>query len=112
MAPTFAKRPLARSAISVVLWLTGPFSDPDDPRDMIATIRAEDAFDVTGELHRITAPTLLVAGGRDGFYTPELFRTTARGIPDARVLLYADKGHAGVLTHPPAQGEIIRFLAS
>lgn len=73
--------------MAAVLWLAGLFSDPDDPADMIATIRAKDAFDVTHELHRITAPTLVVGGGRDGFYTTELFRETARGIHNARLLL-------------------------
>jgi pimeloyl-ACP methyl ester carboxylesterase len=36
---------------------------------MLATVAAEDVFDAAPELHRITAPTLLVAGGRDRFYT-------------------------------------------
>ena len=62
------------------------------------------------QLHRITAPTLLVAGGRDRFYSPELFRETAEGIPNARLRLYQDKGHAGVMTHKPAIREIVAFL--
>lgn len=91
LGPTLATGRMGSRLMAAVMWLAGPFSDPDDPSDMIATIRAEDAFDVTDELHRITTPTLVVGGGRDGFYTAELFRETARGIPNARLLLYPDK---------------------
>jgi len=35
-----------------------------------------------------------VAGDEDPFYTPELFRETAAGIPNARLILYPGKGHA------------------
>jgi pimeloyl-ACP methyl ester carboxylesterase len=82
----------------------------DDPSDMLVTVAAEDVFDAASQLHRITAPTLLVAGGRDRFYSPELFSETAERIPDARLRLYSDKGHAGVMTHKPAIREVIDFL--
>ena len=52
----------------------------------------------------------LVAGGRDRFYSPELFRETAERIPGARLALYQHKGHAGVITHKPAIREIVAFL--
>ncbi len=58
---------------------------------MLITIAAEDAFDSSQDLHRITAPTLVIAGGRDGFYSPELFRETTERIPGARLLLYRAK---------------------
>ena len=53
---------------------------------------------------------LLVTGGRDWFYSPELFRETAQRIPAGRLGLYPDKGHAGVLTHKRAIREIVAFL--
>jgi pimeloyl-ACP methyl ester carboxylesterase len=39
----------------------------------------------------------------DRYYTPELFWTTAERIPDARLRLYAGKGHARIATlrHSP-----------
>jgi pimeloyl-ACP methyl ester carboxylesterase len=77
---------------------------------MLVTVAAEDVFDAAPQLHRITAPTLLVAGGRDRFYTPELFGETADRIPGARLALYQDKGHAGVITHKPAIRRIVAFL--
>lgn len=96
--------------MGAMMWLAGPVSEPDGASDMLAVIRAEDEFDVGDRLHRITAPTLVVAGGRDRYYTPELFHETARRIPDARLVLYPRLGHAGVLTHRAGQREIVRFL--
>ena len=66
---------------------------PKDPSDLIITIEAEDRFDFRERLAQITAPTLVVAGERDPFYTPALFRETAAGIPNARLILYPDMGH-------------------
>jgi pimeloyl-ACP methyl ester carboxylesterase len=93
-----------------MMWLFGGSQRVDDPSDMLVTVAAEDVFDASSQLHRITAPTLLVAGGRDRFYSPELFSETAERIPDARLRLYQDKGHAGVMTHKPAIREIVDFL--
>jgi len=66
---------------------------PDDPSDLIITIEAEDAFDLHERLGEITAPTLVIAGAHDPFYTEELFRQTAQGIPGAREVIYPDMGH-------------------
>ncbi len=52
-------------------------------------------------LGEIRAPTLVVAGSEDPFYTPELFRETAAGISDARLLLIEGMGH-------PASGRRFR----
>jgi pimeloyl-ACP methyl ester carboxylesterase len=99
-----------RRAYAALMWLFGASQRADDPSDMLVTVAAEDTFDASPELHRIAAPTLLVAGGRDRFYSPELFWETAERIPDARLSLYEDKGHAGVMTHKPAIREIVAFL--
>ncbi|MBN1629075.1 MAG: alpha/beta fold hydrolase [Thermoleophilia bacterium] len=83
-------------------------SAPDDPSDLVVTIEAEDAFDLHDRLAEISAPTLVIAGDEDPFYTEELFRETARGIPGAKLVLYPGMGH-------PAQGkpfgrEVRQFL--
>lgn len=67
---------------------------PKDSSDMITTIEAEDRFDFKGELAQIKAPTLVIAGDQDQFYSPVLFSDTARGIPDAQLILYPGAGHA------------------
>ena len=66
---------------------------PSIPSDYVITIEAEDAFDYRERLGEIAAPTLVVGGVRDPFYTPALFRETAAGILDARLILYPGMGH-------------------
>jgi pimeloyl-ACP methyl ester carboxylesterase len=110
LGPALAATAAGGRAFAALMWLFGASQRVDDPSDMLVTVAAEDAFDASPELGRITAPTLLVAGGRDRFYSPELFWETAERIPDARLSLYQDKGHAGVMTHKPAIREIVAFL--
>jgi pimeloyl-ACP methyl ester carboxylesterase len=110
LGPTLAATAAGGRAFAVLMWLFGGSQSVDDPSDMLVTVAAEDVFDASSQLHRITAPTLLVAGGRDRYYSPELFRQTAERIPNSRLRLYPDKGHAGVLTHKPAIREIVAFL--
>ena len=110
LGPTLAATAVGGRAFAVMMWLFGASQRVDDPSDMLVTVAAEDVFDASPELGRITAPTLLVAGGRDRYYSPELFRQTAERIPHGRLRLYQDKGHAGVMTHKPAIREIVDFL--
>jgi pimeloyl-ACP methyl ester carboxylesterase len=98
--------------MAAMLWATGPLNAPDDPADMLVTLAAEDAFDVCRELHRVAAPTLVVGGSRDHFYTPELFRQTARGIPRSELLLAPRKSHVRVLVNPRVQDRISLFLSA
>jgi len=84
--------------------LTGPLnaiistlmalSAPKDPNDLVVTVEAEDKHDFRERLPEITAPTLVIAGAEDPFYTPDLFRETAEGISHARLILYEGMGHA------------------
>jgi len=80
-----AMQPLSRLAVRSMV--------PDDPTDLLATLDAEDVFDVEANLPRITAPTLVVGGGKDAFYTRELFEGTAAGVQDGRVHIVDDWGH-------------------
>ena len=81
----------------LVVWigalLAGIFGAPDDPSDLLVTIEAEDKFNFKNRLAQITSPTLVVAGDRDQFYPEALFRETAEGIPNARLILYKRMGH-------------------
>ena len=61
---------------------------------MLVTLEAEDAFDVEASLPRVTAPTLVIGGGRDDFYSEGLFRGTAAGVQDGRVHIFPDWGRA------------------
>jgi pimeloyl-ACP methyl ester carboxylesterase len=66
---------------------------PADPTDLLTTLDAEDAFDVAADLPRVTAPTLVIGGGNDYFYSPELFRDTATGVQDGRAHIFPGRGH-------------------
>lgn len=111
LAPAMAATPAGRLLMTALLWLTGPASDPDDPADLLATVAAEDAFDVGAHLGRVTAPTLVVGGARDGFYSRELFVATARGIPDGHLLLFPRGSHMGVASSRAGLRAVTRFLA-
>lgn len=80
-----------------LMWL-GIFGTPKDPSDLVVTIEAEDKHNFKDRLAQITAPTLVVAGDQDPFYSEALFRETAEGIPNAKLILYKGMGH-------PAGGE-------
>jgi pimeloyl-ACP methyl ester carboxylesterase len=99
--------PLARPEAWLASLLLS-LSAPKDPSDLVITIEAEDRFNFKERLAEITAPTLVVAGERDPAYTEALFRETAAGIPNARLILYPGMGH-------PASGkqferDVLAFL--
>ena len=76
-------------------WVIGQFSPTEAP-DMLRVIEAEDDFDVEDELDRVTAPTLVLGGDADGFYSRDLFERTAAGVRDGRALVFAGKSHVYV----------------
>jgi pimeloyl-ACP methyl ester carboxylesterase len=69
---------------------------PDDWADMATTIEAEDDFDLAACATPITAPTLILAGRDDRFYSPALFEETARLIADSDLQLISGRGHITV----------------
>ena len=89
-------RPMLRHPARGIGWLMGGSLAVDDPSDMLTVIAAEDSFDVEHELSRVQAPTLVLGGAADPFYSEELFRRTADGIPRGRAVLFPDKGHVYV----------------
>jgi pimeloyl-ACP methyl ester carboxylesterase len=80
-----------------VRWLFALFGlfvrKPADPNDFLVTVEAEDRFDVGDRLAQFRTPTLVVGGARDPFYSPALFRSTAAGIPAARLVYLPRAGH-------------------
>jgi pimeloyl-ACP methyl ester carboxylesterase len=69
------------------------FGAPEDPSDLVITVEAEEKHNFKDRLNQISAPTLVIAGDKDPFYTEALFRATAEGIPNARLILYKGMGH-------------------
>jgi pimeloyl-ACP methyl ester carboxylesterase len=87
--------PLRRPARALG-WLVGGSFAPGDPTDMLRVIAAEDSFDAEPQLGRIEAPSLILGGGADAFYSEDLFRSTAAAIPGGRVVILPGKSHLHV----------------
>lgn len=83
---------------------------PEDPTDLLVTLDAEDVFDVGDQLHRISAPTLVIGGGKDIFYDREMFERTATGVQDGRAHIYADWGHGRTSTSSSTATLALGFL--
>jgi len=56
-------------------------------------------FDVSDQLWRIEAPTLVLAGSKDAIVKPARQRLLAQSIPGARLETLEGAGHIGFLTH-------------
>jgi pimeloyl-ACP methyl ester carboxylesterase len=78
-----------------VLWLLGPYvaGRPSDLRVLRIDGASDDAFDATSALGGIRCPTLVISGGLDLAYPPELTEELVAGIRDAGHIEYADVGH-------------------
>jgi len=87
--------------IRAVCWLAGTFAAPKDPTDLVVMIEAEDKHNFKARLGEIKAPTLVAGGDNDPYYPAALFRETAEGIPNAKMVLYKGVGH-------PASGKQFR----
>jgi pimeloyl-ACP methyl ester carboxylesterase len=100
--------PVARGAG----WLAGGrlLADPVARADLLATLEAEDEFDLATCAGAITAPTLIVAGGRDRFYGPSLFAETAALISRSRLSVFARRGHLSVARDRRALAQVAGFL--
>ena len=88
--------------------ITGPAA----AADLIATIDAEDAFDLAACEHPIQARTLIIAGARDRYYSPGLFEETAALIPRSQLQLYPRRGHITVTRDRRATANLVGFFAA
>lgn len=84
----------------------------DEPDDLLATIQAEDHFDVTDRLGALHLPVLVIGGSRDQAYdSGQVFVRTAERIPGARLILYPGKGHLGTISGKQLPRDVLAFLA-
>jgi pimeloyl-ACP methyl ester carboxylesterase len=113
MAASLVPPRRGRLGAATVAWLAGPrlLAGGDDLADMATTIEAEDAFDLATCRDPIRAPTTILAGSADRFYSPELFAETARLIPGSRLRVFEGRGHVTVGRDPDWPREIERFAA-
>jgi pimeloyl-ACP methyl ester carboxylesterase len=110
LAAALAPRGPWRLAAGLAGRIAGPrLFSTQGPADMATTIEAEDAFDLA-RLPAITAPTLIIAGGRDRFYSRALFEETAALISGSRLEVFERRGHITVLSWPRALATARGFL--
>ena len=104
------RKGLARHVFKWFMWLLAPLLVPADPSDGIVEIEADDRYDLSDQLDRIKADTLVIGGEEDFFYA---IRETAGKIPNARLILYPNVGHNAMFVRSRQFGEEIRaFLLS
>jgi len=80
--------------------------------DLLATLDAEDGFDLESRLVSMEVPTLVTGGARDRFYSADLFGATSRGLRHAQLSLYPNAGHMGTHGNPRLAKEILHFLSA
>ena len=66
---------------------------PSDASDFLTTLEADLGHDTTGRLLELSAPTLIIGGSEDPFFSETLLRETAEKIPDAELRVYEGVGH-------------------
>jgi 3-oxoadipate enol-lactonase len=81
----------------------------NDPAAMVAILRMSTApeFDLSGDLARITAPTLVIGCTHDGIRPPEMVAKVAASIPGARYV-EANSGHFMAVQTPQLFVELAR----
>lgn len=102
-----------RGLAAAAAWLLGPrvVSTARDRDDLVATIEAEDGFDLARCQTPIQAPTLIIGGVKDRFYSPALFTETARLIPNSQLHLSNRRGHITVARDSAALTALASFLS-
>jgi 3-oxoadipate enol-lactonase len=66
---------------------------------MAGRLQALESFDVSEGLWRIEAPTLVLAGPKDGVVPPARQESLAKGISGSRFRVIEGAGHIAFLTH-------------
>ncbi|MGD0707692.1 MAG: alpha/beta hydrolase [Anaerolineales bacterium] len=98
VSPMFPQNGIMKYVSAPLVWLASRmggmlFGAPEDLSDLVITVKAEEKHNFKDRLNQISAPTLVIAGDKDPFYTEALFRATAEDIPNARLILYKGMGH-------------------
>ena len=82
------------------------------PLTLLRTTRDLLAEDVSEDLHRVGASTLLVWGGRDPLIPPSIGDVMRAEIPNSRLLVFEGTGHNPMFDRPEAfNAALLAFLA-
>ena len=81
-----------------------------DTAEEAKQVREEDSFDVESGLGRVQASTLVMGGSADRFYSADLFRRTAAGIPDGHAVVMPGRSHLYLATSKTVAGIALGYL--
>ena len=105
----FSESWLAQADIEAMIDLR--LKQPQPRHAFQAQAAAGAAFDRAADLHRITAPTLVLAAEADRVVPPENGDYLAARIPDSRLIRYPDLGHQFWVEDPAAfNRDVLAFL--
>jgi pimeloyl-ACP methyl ester carboxylesterase len=114
MAASLVPPRRGQTVMALAGWLLGPvlLRHDHDLDDMATTIEAEDEFDLAACAAPVAAPTLVLAGSDDRFYSRELFEETARLIPGSELRVFAGRGHITVMSDRGFHAALAEFLTT
>lgn len=110
MLATTTSRPRHRMLLQAVGLTLGRLALGENTDDLIALLEAEDRFDVHADLPRVTNPTLVIGGGRDGYYPANLFARTAARLPAATLVQLPHRSHLSLATGTTVARTITDFF--
>ena len=79
--------------------------------DLLVEAKAECEHDSKNRLAEIKVPTLVIAGDSDFAFPEQLYRETAAGIPNARLILYEGVDHFNTLGNKHFGEDVFEFLS-
>lgn len=110
IVPLLSSKSAGQRMLRTLAWLGGATLFKNASADLVATIRAEDGFNLKDRLGSIQAPTLVIGGANDPLYTVELFRTTAALIPQGQLDLIEGVGHIRAQAGRGFEARVLAFL--
>jgi pimeloyl-ACP methyl ester carboxylesterase len=100
---------LSRRVLASVGWLLGGSMLGTGDPDMLATLDAGDAFDLTPRLGSVTTPTLVAGGDQHAFSLAQAYQETAALLPDGHLMLPEGNGHVGAVTGTRLTRDVLAF---
>ncbi|MFC5928811.1 alpha/beta fold hydrolase [Cryobacterium melibiosiphilum] len=110
IVPLLSTTRVGQRMLRALAWLGGATLFKNASADLVATIRAEDGFNVKDRLANITAPTLVVGGANDPLYSDDLFRDTAALILRGQLDLVEGAGHIRAQAGRSFEVRVLAFL--
>lgn len=111
VSPPGIRRTAMKMAMFLLGGLFGGKHHADFETDVIKEAVMEMRHDSLNDLGRISDPVLMIGGDADVAFPKNLMEESAAAIPGAKLILYPDRGHGGVTSHPDFARDVLEFLA-